>query len=445
MVLMQGKPSLAASGGSAPCISITSPGQDDCLPGPDVVIRFETSGLQLCPSGCNIHFKLDNEPFEVQFDPSHPHVFRDVKPGTHTARVYAANHRHEAIPGTMDMVTFSVIYPTEDNRPEPGVPLLTWNLPQGEYKGLDAADIAADFLVTDGALSKHGYRVQVYVDGRRDIVYDNAPRHYKDLAPGFHVIRMDLVDRQGHLVPGPFNTVSNTILLSPEKQLSRTKPGTKPPRQAVVDSIHGAMTNGMPWVMTEDERPGSRGKERKSVTVEDEDRDTISVAPEREASEEKARKTGDQLEEIPGVHVGPKSSSTEPSEVEAPESQPEDKATEQVTPAPEKETRSTSRTRTLNRKQPSISAEPSVVTLQAIQVTSASTVMRAKPAVVIPTPVVIQPAPVPQLQMVVPTPAAVVTTTTAVTKSKVLGSAEQALSPEEINPMLPKPTAEEEK
>ena len=232
-------------------VTIASPQSGEVLPGPDVTICFQAEGINFSPGGCNLHFMLDNEPFQVQFDPSKPHVFHDVKPGTHTVRVYAANHLHEAFPETIDLVTFSVGYATDENRPERGEPLLTYVLPQGQYLGIDAADITLDFIVSGATLERSRWKVAYYVDGRRFLVRDAAPRHITGLAPGYHRVRIELVDDQNNIVPGPFNGVERTIFLSPdEDKIARTRE-ERLCGPATIDSIHGAMTNGMPWVSGE--------------------------------------------------------------------------------------------------------------------------------------------------------------------------------------------------
>lgn len=264
-----------AARSARPFVRITSPAPEEIVGGPDVTVCFEAGGMQYCPGGNNLHFMLDNQPFEVQYDPQQPHVFRDVAPGAHTIRVYAANPMHEAQPYVFDYVTFSVMYPNDENRPEQGEPFLTFNLPQGEYLGIDCADITLDFFVTGSPLSRRGYHVNYYVDGRRFTAYDCTIRHIKGLKPGFHKIRMELVDEAGRLVFGPFNSVERVIMLSPEKSLARLKPGAKLPAQPELQSIHGAMTQGLPWVTpTPTPLPGMRAEyeqHRGQLTVQTEE------------------------------------------------------------------------------------------------------------------------------------------------------------------------------
>ena len=273
MVVLAGRESAAQ-------VRITAPVPEQCVPGPDVVVHFQLAGVPIAPMSCNLHWVLDDGPFQVQFDATHPHIFRNVAPGTHTIRVFAANRLHEAMPGYFDMVTFHVMHADDENRPTPGLPLLTYNLPQGEYRGIDAADVALNFIVTGTALCPTGeYQVNAFVDGKRFIFRDTKTFHLKGLLPGVHKVRLELVDRFGRLVGGPFNSAERTILLSPEKSLPRLPAGSRGPDQPVLPSIHGDMTQGLPWAATESDLDGESDGDSVSVGTTGDSTEGFSVRP----------------------------------------------------------------------------------------------------------------------------------------------------------------------
>ena len=249
-----------------PHVSILSPAAEQIVAGPDVRVRFAVDGASLRPGGTNLHFMLDNEPFEVQYDSSHPHVFKDVKPGTHTIRAFVTNMMHEAIRGSMDMVTFSVAYPDAANRQCPGVPTLTYNLPQGEYLGIDAADITLDYLVTNINLARGGNKVTYSVDGRRFFAEDGMPRHLTGLRAGYHVLRIELQDENGDTIEGPFNSVERTILVSPDQSTNSAgvQQDKYPPGVPHIASLHGSMTMGKSWKAVEKPRPMTQEQIRQS-------------------------------------------------------------------------------------------------------------------------------------------------------------------------------------
>lgn len=225
-------------------VRVLSPQPEEIVAGPDVWVHVAVEGLDVRPGCYSIHIMLDNEPFAVQYDVSRPYRLHDVVPGTHTLRVYAANAFHEIVPGTLVVVPFAVQYHDGENRPERGEPLLTYVLPQGEYRGIDGADILVNFEVSGVRLSHKGYRVQYYVDGQRRILTKEGSAHLRDLGPGYHRIRMELVDEKGRIVPGPFNVVERMILVSPTKDLEPVRFGRSP----ALSSIQGPMTGGQLWV-----------------------------------------------------------------------------------------------------------------------------------------------------------------------------------------------------
>jgi hypothetical protein len=265
----------------AATVCVISPQPEEIVNGPDVAVAVAVEGVDIRP-GCNsLHVALDNEPFAVVYNLRVPYRIHDVAPGTHTLRVYAANPYHEIIRGTLCVVPFAVQYHDGENRPERGEPLLTYVLPQGEYRGIDCADVVLNFDVSGTPLSRYGYRVQYYVDGRRYITWRTQSEHLRGLAPGYHTIRMELVDEHGRVVPGPLNAVERTILLSPEKSLEKPRKGEVP----VIDSIHGPMTGGRPWVAREEE---PSGKEEMTEAGEAGEAGTITVRGAQQVARAKA-------------------------------------------------------------------------------------------------------------------------------------------------------------
>ena len=271
-----------------PPVHIVSPATNQTFPGPDVPVIVQVAGIVLSPGGNNLHFMLDNEPFHVQFDPAHPHVFKNVKPGTHTIRVYIANGMHEALRGTMSMINIHVAYPNGENCGNPSAPMLTYNLPQGEYVGIDAGDISLDYLLSNVCLTPQGNKVTYYVDGRRFFVTDMNPRHLKGLTPGYHTIRIELQDQFGDLIEGPFNSVERTILVSPDRTTPTPGKQDEYPQLPKIQSIKGAMTMGMPWKVEDGPKPMTREQIAESSKLTVKTSTSVKESTEEPATEEAA-------------------------------------------------------------------------------------------------------------------------------------------------------------
>lgn len=228
------------------CIASPQPGQ--CVPGTDVVVKFCSWNLNLTPGKDCIHIAIDNDPFVVHYKKNGTHTFKNVAPGTHTVRLYGCNAFHQAIPNAFASTTFFVQYDNNRNTPEQMYPMLTYNLPQGEYMGLDAKNILIDFLVTPapaGTIAPAMTQVYYWVDGRRFIGNPDKTQSLPQLSQGMHTIKVELVDRFGKKIPGPFNSVERVIMVSPDK--------SPLPYDRVdgIQSIPGPATSGRYWISQE--------------------------------------------------------------------------------------------------------------------------------------------------------------------------------------------------
>ena len=218
-------------------------------------------------SGQHIHLILDNEPYQAIYDDNgswdkgEPYEdankngkydpgekFTDVgvqqgvpldpkklTPGTHWLRAFpsagpndakgAAWHESRKNPGAFAWIRFHVKVRGEQKRQDFDAtknPTLTYSRPKGEYaQGKPESPLLfpllLDFYVTGCALSKDGYRVQASVDGKAlDPIFEwgpSAPRRHlpSDLASGDHMVALDLLDKDGKPVDGPFNHTERKI------------------------------------------------------------------------------------------------------------------------------------------------------------------------------------------------------------------------------------------
>lgn len=113
--------------------------------------------------------------------------------------------------------------------------------------GYDAENILVDFFVTPAPkLNSLATHVEYLVDGRRFIGAPEKTQALPKLAPGTHTVKVELVDSYGKRVPGPFNSVERTIIVSPDKSPSPSKatPG-------YIQSLPGPATGGRYWVSNE--------------------------------------------------------------------------------------------------------------------------------------------------------------------------------------------------
>ena len=168
---------------------------------PDAIER----GCANSPDGQHIHFILNNKPYLAKYDA----VFEEaVDPGHNVLLAFLSRSYHESV---KDAGAFVV---TEFNMKGGGGvpafdlyndPTLFYSRPKGDYTGADGRKVLLDFFLVNAGLSEGGYRVRATIDGHPVVLTRWAPYFIEGLELGEHTIRLELLDRNGDLVPGPFN------------------------------------------------------------------------------------------------------------------------------------------------------------------------------------------------------------------------------------------------
>jgi hypothetical protein len=232
-----------ASGG--PRLSIASPKNDETLPGPNVEVMLDLRDYPIgTEPGPHVHVIVDNEPYRAVYDASKPVRLEGLAEGTHVVRVFpsagpwkkegdAEHHESRKNDGAFAWVRFHVkraLAATDDPKRtfDATKPTLTYSRPKGEYAAgtRERERLLLDFYVTGTKLSADGHRVRVQVDGADAKVTDlqgNAVTlpltEWKPylLSPtpeaGERTVLLELVDRDGKPVPGPFNRTERKITL----------------------------------------------------------------------------------------------------------------------------------------------------------------------------------------------------------------------------------------
>ena len=147
---------------------------------------YKDKGLGLGP---HLHVFLDDQPYQAVYDLRQPLVLKDLTPGTHTIRAFASRPWHESFKneGAYGQVTFHSFVKTQDNTPDPQLPLLTYSRPQGEY---GAEPIMLDFYLTnlgrasDSSAQHSDWQVRVTLNGNSFEVTEWQPLYLSGLKPG---------------------------------------------------------------------------------------------------------------------------------------------------------------------------------------------------------------------------------------------------------------------
>ena len=212
-----------------PQVKIVSPSPDDVLEDTTVSVQFQVQDLPTFKDtelgmGPHLHVILDNQPYQAVYDIDRPLVFEDLSPGTHTIRAFASRPWHESFKneGAYAQTTFHLFTKTDDNNPDPALPLLTYSRPKGTY---GAEPILLDFYLTNAPLHLVAqenpddeiadWRIRVTINGQSFVLDRWQPVYLEGFKSGKNWVKLEFLDEQGNPIKNAFNTTARLIRYEP--------------------------------------------------------------------------------------------------------------------------------------------------------------------------------------------------------------------------------------
>ena len=162
-------------------------------------------GCANSPDGQHIHFILNNAPYLAKYEASFDEA---VKPGRNVLLAFLSRSYHESVKNGGAYVVTEFMMKGDGGVPEFDLyndPTLFYSRPKGDYVGEDGRKVLLDFFLVNDGLSEGGHHVRATIDGHPVILTRWAPYFIEGLGLGEHTVRLELIDAQGALVPGPFN------------------------------------------------------------------------------------------------------------------------------------------------------------------------------------------------------------------------------------------------
>ena len=181
--------------------------------------------------GQSIHVIIDNEPYFPVYnrsvDPFNEDGYyydtsfklklpQNLSSGIHTIRVFPARSYGESLKNenNFQISYFYVGSKTGDLDTDITGPYLTYNEPSNNMQLVESKPVLLDFLISNCELSSDGYKVILTVDGKfKRTLTSWQPYYIYGLKKGSHTINIQLVDEEGHQVPGSYNDVERTITI----------------------------------------------------------------------------------------------------------------------------------------------------------------------------------------------------------------------------------------
>lgn len=165
-----------------------------------------TRGCANSKDGQHIHFILNNKPYKAEYTAD---FTEKADPGRNIALCFLSRSYHESLKNNASVVV------KEFTMPGKGAdsaainlskdPTLFYSRPKGDYKKLDGDKILLDFYLLNTDLKDKAYSIRATIDGEVWMLNKWEAYFIEGLQLGKHTVRLELLDKDGKLVPGPFN------------------------------------------------------------------------------------------------------------------------------------------------------------------------------------------------------------------------------------------------
>ncbi|WP_350285397.1 hypothetical protein [uncultured Croceitalea sp.] len=165
--------------------------------------------------GQHIHFILNNQPYSAHYEASFK---KEIPDGVHHLVAFLSRSYHESVKNENSVVVRKLEIGSD---PQDAVglqmdsPTLIYSRPKGEYTGKDTENMLLDFFVLNTTLSEDGNKVRATINDQVFMITEWAPHVMKGLPMGEVRIMLELVDSEGKLIDGPFNSVERSVMLKP--------------------------------------------------------------------------------------------------------------------------------------------------------------------------------------------------------------------------------------
>ena len=212
-----------------PQVTILSPKANEVFQDNTVSVKLQVQDLPIFQNpelgiGPHIHLFLDNHSYQTIYDLNEPLVLKDLEPGTHTLRVFASRPWNESFKneGAYAQTTFHIFTRTDENSPDPDLPLLTYSRPQGSY---GAEPIMLDFYLTNAPLHVVAqespeddivdWKIRCTINGKSFILDQWQPIYLSGFQPGKNWVQLELIDGEGNPIKNYFNNTVRLVTYEP--------------------------------------------------------------------------------------------------------------------------------------------------------------------------------------------------------------------------------------
>ena len=173
------------------------------------------NGLANSGKGQHIHLIVNNGPYSAHYEPGFNHQLED---GNNVILAFLSRSYHESVKNGKAFVLTQVA--VGENAGEPADldgPHMFYSRPKGTYAGEATDKVLLDFFLHNVSLGgETGNVVRATINGNVFYLDQWLPYTMEGLKDGENSVKLELLDKEGNLIPGPFNAVDRTFVLEKE-------------------------------------------------------------------------------------------------------------------------------------------------------------------------------------------------------------------------------------
>lgn len=175
--------------------------------------QTENNNMNLANSGDgqHIHLIFNNEPYHAHYGTDFK---MDLEDDHYIALSFLSRSYHMSVknPDAYVLRQFTV-GDAEAKEADLTAPHMFYSRPKGEYSGADTENLLLDFYLVNTELSETGNKVRATINGEEFMISKWEPYVIQGLPMGEVTIKLELLDSEGNLIEGPFNSVERTVTL----------------------------------------------------------------------------------------------------------------------------------------------------------------------------------------------------------------------------------------
>jgi hypothetical protein len=161
--------------------------------------------------GQHIHFIVNDGPYSAHYMPE---VMNTLKAGNYVVLAFLSRSYHESVKSAGAFYVENLkVGDVETAEVDLTAPHLFYSRPKGTYVDIDTKKLLLDFYLVNTTISPEGNKVRATINGKEFMITEWAPYYIEGLPLGEVTVKLELIDAEGNLIAGPYNSVERKVIL----------------------------------------------------------------------------------------------------------------------------------------------------------------------------------------------------------------------------------------